>query len=425
MVFREVYVLIIGGTIVVDYIAGRLIESAQGWKRKAFLSTSLVANIGVLAFYKYYKFIFENVDWLGNHLGFHSPLPWYDFVLPVGLSFHTFQAMSYTIEVYRGNQKAERNFLIFSLYVMFYPQMVAGPIERPQNLLYQFREKHYFDYEKFKSGLFLIMTGFIKKSVIADRLALLVNDTYGHIWYHHWWELVIAVVFFSFQIYCDFSGYTDIARGCARTMGFELMENFKQPYFASSVGEFWRKWHISLSTWFKDYLYIPLGGNRKGLLMSWRNLFIIFMVSGLWHGASWTFVIWGALHGSYVLLEQVRRKIFPKFRIPYLIGVLITFFLVTMAWIFFRAGSFMDAQEIISRMFTGYHADLHLPMILNHIEIVFGFVLIVLLLVKEKIWPENPVINSNQLYWFNFTMMALVIYFFGVFSSNQFIYFQF
>src|SRR5678815_1064118 len=227
--------------------------------------------------------------------GISNPVPFLKIILPIGLSFHTFQAMSYTIEVYRGNQKAERNFGIYALYVMFYPQLVAGPIERPQNLLHQFYENHKFDYERVVNGLKLILWGFFKKLVIADRLALYVGAVYNNPTHHTGLSFIMATIFFAFQIYCDFSGYSDIAIGAAKVMGFKLMTNFNRPYFARSISEFWKRWHISLSTWFKDYLYISLGGNRVSVPRWYFNLFIVFLVSGLWHGANWTYIIWGCL----------------------------------------------------------------------------------------------------------------------------------
>jgi D-alanyl-lipoteichoic acid acyltransferase DltB (MBOAT superfamily) len=267
--------------------------------------------------------------------------------------------MSYTIEVYRRAQKAERNFGIYALYVMFYPQLVAGPIERPQNLLHQFHSVHSFDSARVVNGLRLMLWGFFKKVVIADTLAIYVNQVYDHPSDFPGITLMIATVFFAFQIFCDFSGYSDIAIGAARVMGFELMKNFDRPYAAKSINEFWRRWHISLSTWFKDYIYIPLGGNKEGNWKWYRNLFIIFLISGFWHGENWTFIIWGALHGFYLvfglLTKDIRNKLaekvgltsFPNFHS--LINQTITFILVCIAWIFFRATTVQDAFLIIKK----------------------------------------------------------------------------
>src|SRR5687768_10410935 len=232
-------------------------------------------------------------------------LPLLNIILPIGLSFHTFQAMSYTIEVYRGHQPAERHFGIYALYVMFYPQLVAGPIERPQNLLPQFRTRHEFDADRVFQGLARMLWGMFKKVVIADRLAVIVNQVYGNPNQYGGMAFVWATWFFAIQIYCDFSGYSDIALGAAKVMGFNLMENFDRPYFATSIGEFWRRWHISLSTWFKDYLYVPLGGSRLGPRRTYVNLLVVFLLCGLWHGAAWTFVAWGLYHGMFLVLERV------------------------------------------------------------------------------------------------------------------------
>lgn len=260
MAFIPVYIFILFFTIIVDYIAGIMIEKESGRRRRLFLIISILVNVGFLAIFKYYNFFTENVNELLRllHIAYH-PIPLLNIILPVGLSFHTFQAMSYTIEVYRGNQKAERHFGIYALYVMFYPQLVAGPIERPQNLLHQFKEEHKFSSQNLMDGLRLMLWGFFKKLVIADRLAQYVTIVYSFPAEFHYMNLIIATLFFTIQIYCDFSGYSDIAIGAARCMGFNLMTNFNRPYFSTNIQEFWKRWHISLSTWFRDYLYISLG----------------------------------------------------------------------------------------------------------------------------------------------------------------------
>ncbi|HEX9151874.1 MAG TPA: MBOAT family O-acyltransferase, partial [Flavobacterium sp.] len=321
---------------------------------------SLIANIGVLAVFKYYNFLNENLSFLIGSLGYQNKIPFLYILLPIGLSFHTFQAMSYTIEVYRGNYKAEKNFGIYALYVMFFPQLVAGPIERPQNILPQFHIKQYLNYEDLTAGFRLMLWGFFKKIVIADRLAVYVDSVYNNAERHSGITLLIATIFFAFQIYCDFSGYSDIALGTARVMGYRLMLNFRRPYLSRSIKEFWSRWHISLSTWFRDYLYIPLGGNRVSKPRWYLNIFIVFMISGLWHGASWTYIIWGALHGFYqvfgLLADKLKEKI-PSLslkpgplQIIFQIGL--TFILATFAWIFFRANSVQDAFTIVNGIFT-------------------------------------------------------------------------
>ncbi len=349
MAFIPVYILILGFTIVIDYFAGILLEDTEGKKRKYWLIASLVANIGVLAIFKYYNFLNNNLSEALNAFGYHNSVPNLSILLPIGLSFHTFQAMSYTIEVYRGKQKAERNFGIYSLYVMFYPQLVAGPIERPQNLIHQFYEKHYFEYERVVEGLKLMLWGFFMKLVIADRLAIYVNAVYNNADQHSGKTLALATVFFAFQIYCDFAGYSSIAIGAAKVMGFKLMTNFNRPYFSRSISEFWKRWHISLSTWFKDYLYISLGGNRVSVPRWYFNLFIVFAISGLWHGANWTYIIWGAINGFYlvfaIVTDKSRKRLsslvyldrMPK--IHHALQILVTFVLACFAWIFFRANT--------------------------------------------------------------------------------------
>lgn len=447
MAFIPAYILILFLTIVIDYIAGIMIEKAQGAQRKFYLAMSLVANIGVLAVFKYYNFFIDNVNTL-LHLG--SPttsLPLLNIILPIGLSFHTFQAMSYTIEVYRGHQAAERHFGIYSLYVMFYPQLVAGPIERPQNVLHQFHEKQYFEYSRVVSGLRLMAWGLFKKVVIADRLAFMVNAVYNKPHDFHGLPVLVSTLFFSIQIYCDFSGYSDMALGAARVMGFELMKNFDRPYFSESVGEFWRRWHISLSTWFKDYLYISLGGNRVSLLRACLNTFIVFMVSGLWHGANWTFIVWGALHGLFLVvgrLTKTRRNNFiARTNLHFLNNPLlntgITYVLVAFAWIFFRANTLQDAGYVINNLFTtssAYWKDAvftglsTIKIFYTRTEWLALFGALILLFLVEKAQFRLSINNwlvqqSTPVRWAIYQGIVLYIVLLGAFEHVQFIYFQF
>jgi alginate O-acetyltransferase complex protein AlgI len=424
MAFKPVYIAILGFTIVVDYFAGILIEQTKGNRKKVFLIASLIANIGVLGTFKYWNFINQNITDLLGLSGAENPLPFLDILLPVGLSFHTFQAMSYTIEVYRGHQKAERHFGIYSLYVMFYPQLVAGPIERPQNLLHQFREEHSWDVERFRKGFSQMLWGFFKKVVIADRLSIFVNEVYGDWTHMSGANLWIAVVFFSFQIYCDFSGYSDIAIGSARIMGFDLMTNFNKPYFARSVEEFWKRWHISLSTWFRDYLYIPLGGNRHGVLRRYINLTIIFLVSGIWHGAGWNFVLWGALHAAFVVIELVYRSRFGKAMIPDFLKMVLTFFVVSIAWIFFRTPTTEQSFGIIEMLFGGADFGVISSQVINNAEIVLSVLLILVLLVIEKL-DLRLKFNTTWSFAAMSSAVIFIIYLLGVFNQEQFIYFQF
>jgi D-alanyl-lipoteichoic acid acyltransferase DltB (MBOAT superfamily) len=358
MAFVPVYILILGFTIFVDYFAGIYLEQTQGKAKRYGLYASLFANIGVLAVFKYWNWLNDNITAALQVWGIpQSPLPYLEILLPIGLSFHTFQAISYTIEVYRGNCKAERNFGIYALYVMFYPQLVAGPIERPQNILHQFREPHPWNTRRVISGLQLMAWGLFKKVAVADRLAVIVNQYYDSPYEYYGITPWIATAAFAFQIYCDFSGYSDMAIGAAEVMGFTLMKNFNRPYFSKSVAEFWTRWHISLSTWFRDYVYIPLGGSRVSRLTYFRNLMATFLLSGLWHGASWNFVVWGGVNGSYQISEASvllnKRSLWHFWHLPRhhwfrkVLGAGTTFFLICITWIFFRAQTMAIAFYVI------------------------------------------------------------------------------
>lgn len=446
MAFIPVYILILFATIIIDYIAGIYIEDAVGKRRKQYLAISIVANIGVLAIFKYYNFFADNINTFLMPNGRSVDL--LNMILPIGLSFHTFQAMSYTIEVYRGNHKAERHLGIYSLYVMFYPQLVAGPIERPQNLLYQFHKEQRFDYDNAVSGLRQMMWGMLKKVVIADRLAAFVQPVYSDIDHYSGIALFIASAFFAFQIYCDFSGYSDIAIGAARVMGFKLMTNFNNPYRARNISEFWKRWHISLSTWFKDYLYISLGGNKVSVPRMYFNLFFVFLVSGFWHGANWTFIIWGALNGFYLIVASLTKK--HRWKINTAVGlaqikwldkvvdVVFTFILIVISWVFFRANNVHDGFSIISK-FAGIPGEfleilrtkkiafLNLPglyIIRNCIMLIAGMELLTYIAEKYKFTTD---FNSKPalLRWAIYYTGPLIIYFLGVFEEVDFIYFQF
>lgn len=399
-------------------------------KKRIFLIASLIANIGVLAFFKYYNFFNHSLDRILGSFYHHTPFPYLEILLPIGLSFHTFQAMSYTIEVYRGNQKAEKHFGIYALYVMFYPQLVAGPIERPQNVLWQYHDNHKFNFEDFKSGLMQMAFGFFKKVVIADRLGAYVDPVYAKAEEMSAISLIIATIFYSFQIYCDFSGYSDIGIGAARTMGIRLMDNFNIPYLSKSISEFWSRWHISLSTWFRDYLYIPLGGNRTSEVRWYFNLAVVFLISGLWHGANWTFVLWGALHAIYLISALLRNKLIAKAGIRIretiltsFIKIVFTFALVTFAWIFFRSPSISVAKIIIKRILS-FSFNNPVYYVTSSAEIAFSFLLIIGLLLKEKYVLRIPT-NNSYLFYLRFILLVFCCYMFGVFSNNQFIYFQF
>jgi alginate O-acetyltransferase complex protein AlgI len=456
MAFIPVYIFILFTTIVVDYAAGIYIERSSGHRRKVFLVVSLVVTGAILFVFKYFNFFNANMTVIARFFDWNYPLRTLMVILPIGLSFHTFQSMSYVIEVYRGNQKAEKNFGIYALYVMFYPQLVAGPIERPQNLLHQFYEEHRFEYKRVTDGLKLMAWGLFKKVVIADRLAILVNQVYGQPREYTGVPLIVATVAFAFQIYCDFSGYSDIAIGSAQVMGFKLMDNFNRPYFSKSIAEFWKRWHISLSTWFRDYLYISLGGNRVNPARWYFNLFITFLISGIWHGANWTFAAWGALNGFYLVssiwTQEPRKYLtklsgierFPGFHKYARIGI--TFGMTCIAWIFFRANSISDALYIIHNTFSGLAQTISL---LLHGQAEAAKVLIkgpgYALKTNEKIIALASILFMESVHymqrhgsirhmldqrpayvrWGLYYALLLGMLYLGVLNKSQFIYFQF
>lgn len=353
-------------TTVVSYLSAIAIEKNEGRRalRRFFLIITLIACFGVLFFFKYYNFVADSAASIASLFGPKMRGKHLDLILPVGISFYTFQTLSFVIDVYRGKVRAERHFGYYALYVTFFPQLVAGPIERPENLLPQLRSENSFSWDRFKSGLRKMLVGFFKKIVVADLIAVYVDNVYNSPNEARGVGILIATVMFAFQIYCDFSGYTDIAIGCAEIMGIRLMKNFDHPYSATSIKDFWNRWHISLSSWFRDYLYFPLGGSRCSLPRHLFNLTVVFLVSGLWHGAAWTFVIWGGLHAFYqvvgVLLKKPKSKLYRRLHIDesskwVLWGKrAVTFILVDFAWIFFRANSISDAGLLISKLFVDW-----------------------------------------------------------------------
>lgn len=430
MFFIPSYILILFLTIVIDYYAGIRIVVAEERNKKKWLWFSIISTCLVLGVFKYYNFFVENWNEVAHLLGWNYSVSALQMILPIGLSFHTFQSMSYVIEVYRGNQKPERHFGIYSLYVMFYPQLVAGPIERPQNIIHQFYEKHALSYANVSAGMQRMVWGLFKKVVIADNLAQFVSPVYEHAGTVSWMHLAIAVVFFSFQIYCDFSGYSDIAIGAARVMGFRLMENFKLPYRSTGVAMFWSKWHISLSTWFRDYVYIPLGGNRKGAARTSLNFFIVFAISGLWHGANWTFVVWGMLHGLWLVVEN-RMNVRWEGKWTVLVGTMLTFVGVSFLWIFFRATSFDQAIQVMRGIVTFQSQCGSLPGVFVPLsgQVIVGkiLMLLVFILVDRRITEVamgTRVMRSNRKIWL-FALLLASLALFGQWGKVDFIYFQF
>ena len=432
MFFIPEYILILFTAIVIDYFAGIYIENTESVKKKKiFLTVSILSTCMILLVFKYYNFFIDNINAL-LHLqkgsGAFSAL---SLILPIGLSFHTFQSLSYVIEVYRGKQKSERHFGIYSLYVMFYPQLVAGPIERPQNVLYQFHKKIKFSYENLFMGLRLILWGLFKKVVIADSLSPVADKifmNYGY--YSSSYTSYIGALFFTIQIYCDFSGYSDIALGTSRVLGINLMENFKFPYISTSIKEFWSRWHISLSTWFRDYVYIPMGGSRISESRTIVNQVSVFMISGLWHGANLTFIFWGFLHSCYLVAEIFISKLTPLFKLPNLLKKVIIFHLVLLAWIFFRADTITIGSNYIYEMFR-YPLNFSLGSLTN--EISFGKVFIKILLVlfflmidrRISLYIREPdnLFSARAGILLNILLILLLLI--GQWTHVSFIYFQF
>jgi alginate O-acetyltransferase complex protein AlgI len=351
MVFVPAYIVILFVIILIDFFSAHIIHKSEGRKRKMFLVVSLLANILLLAFFKYFNFFNENFASLSHLLGGDFKPFNLNILLPVGLSFHTFQSMSYTIEVYRGRQEPEKHIGYFANYVLFFPQMVAGPIERYSSLGTELHQEQRFTYDNFACGLRLVLFGVFVKMAVADNLAPVVNQVYDNPSAYSPFQVFVALLCFSFQIYADFYGYSTIAVGSARLLGIKIMDNFRTPYLSKNVSEFWSRWHISLSTWFRDYVYIPLGGNRVTLPRWCFNIMVVFLVSGLWHGANWTFVVWGGLNGLMLLFERVFQKStgFEPKKEWSVLNVLLTiktFFIVTLIWVFFRAENFDKVKAI-------------------------------------------------------------------------------
>ena len=445
------YVLLLLFSTAVTYASGLIMEQAQTDKgRKMAVAISFVLNIGVLFFFKYFNFAIDSVNLVLSQIHLSVPKPDFQLLLPVGISFYTFQALSYTMDVYRKEITAERNFFKYALFVSFFPQLVAGPIERSKNLLKQVNKTYRFDYDKMREGLLIMLWGYFLKLVVADRVAIVVDTVYGDYAQYGGVYIIVASVLFAFQIYCDFAGYSTIAIGAAEILGFSLMENFNCPYFSLSIGEFWRRWHISLSSWFRDYLYIPLGGNRKGTARKYVNLMIVFLVSGLWHGAAGTYVVWGFIHGVYQVIggltKPIRNQCNQIFALkPDSIGhkalsALITCIVVDFAWIFFRAESLSVAIEMIKSMvhlgnisilWNGALYDLGIGF-KSFLVLMFGIaVLLFADFMKYKGIQIRKVILEQELWcrWLCYLSMALFILVFGIWGGSydaaSFIYFQF
>lgn len=457
------YALLLLFSTAVTWVSGLLI----GWSRtraeraeqegkkkrsltKLWVVLSLVLNLGILFFFKYFDFAVENINSLLTALGREAVKPAFDVLLPVGISFYIFQALSYTMDVYRGDVRVEKNFFKYAVFVSFFPQLVAGPIERSSHLLTQFDTPKSFSYDRVRDGLLMMIWGFFQKLVIADRAAIAVNEVFNACEYYSGFTVALAAVLFAVQIYGDFAGYSCIAIGAGQVMGFDLMKNFNQPYFAVSITDFWRRWHISLSTWFRDYLYIPLGGNRKGTARKYVNQLIVMLVSGLWHGAAWTYVIWGGLNGMMQVLGGMTHKARKNLRAKLgvrentlstrLAQMLVTFVLIDLTWIFFRANTVSDAFHILGSLFRGWDAKVLvdgslLLLGLNATEwccLGIGIVVLIAVGVMKECGMSIRESLSRQQLWFRwlvyltavFSVLLLGVYGPG-YDASAFIYFQF
>lgn len=418
----------------IDFLIGKQLSiSLKPRTRKVLLMTSLTANLGMLFFFKYFNFFVDSFYDAFSFFGHPFSHDALSIILPVGISFYTFQTISYTIDIYKKEIAPTKDPIAFFAFVSFFPQLVAGPIERAANLLPQFTQRRSLNYLNFVDGMQDILWGLFKKVVIADRLAIVVNEIYNNPTEYSGLSFVMATVLFAFQIYCDFSGYSKIAIGVSKLFGFRLMENFKTPYYALSLGDFWRRWHISLSTWFKDYLYIPLGGNRTKV---YRNLLITFIVSGLWHGANWTFVSWGAIHGVFLILEFSWKQKSTTNTMVNLFRWVITFSIICFGWVFFRANSIQDALYILESMFDFSNYSLNqislylVPVdksTVYSIDLFLAYLLVGFLFIIEFIFTRRLNFQSMNfgMKLASYTLAVVMIYMMGVFDNNAFIYFQF
>ncbi len=433
MWFVPKYILILLVTIIIDYSAGILMEkhADEPKKKKTFLVISVVSTLLVLFIFKYLGFINDNFVWLCQKLGLDVRTS-VNIILPIGLSFHTFQSMSYVIEVYRGHQKAERHFGYYSLYVMFFPQLVTGPIERPGNLLRQLHEYKDFRYENISKGMRLILFGLFIKMVVADHLGAYVDEVYANPAEYNSWSVMLAMAFYSFQIYCDFFGYSTIALGSAKLMGFDISDNFRTPYLAKNIAEFWHRWHISLSTWFRDYVYFPLGGSRVKFGRWAFNILVVFVLSGIWHGAAWTFLFWGFAHGLLHILEKALRNRFP-YKEPNskwlgisldVLRIAKTFVLVTLFWVMFRATDFANMRDIFVAAVTNFGGGQNLavkPEVWLYLAL---FILSDLLLFNTRFdaWCEG---KPMVVRWLIYALLIFLVIACSSVNSFPFIYFQF
>ncbi len=466
MCWEPLYALLMLASTVVTYLSGLMIGHFQGHGqeqpakvsfKKLAVALSFVLNLGILCFFKYFDFLADNLCALLALVGIQLTRPSFSILLPVGISFYTFQALGYTVDVYRGKIEVERNFFRYALFVSFFPQLVAGPIERSGNLLRQLRTPTSVNYDRIRKGLMMMLWGYFLKMVISDRAAVIVNLVYGNFERYAGLTIAFATIMFAVQIYCDFGGYSAIAIGAAQVLGFDLCQNFRQPYFATSVADFWHRWHISLSSWFRDYLYIPMGGSRCGRIRKWFNVLVTFLVSGLWHGANWSYVLWGGLNGAMQIVGEWKNILVSKGKAfltskgwkepesshtfsARLLKTLITFVLICITWVFFRAESAQQGFAILRQMFLRWNPwvlfdDTLLYLGVKRTEMQWLLISIAVLFVVDLLHEKGHHLREElvkQQFWFR-----LVIYVLGIFSilllgvygpnvdASAFIYFQF
>lgn len=427
MNWEPVYALLLFSSTLITWLASIGIDKTTKLStKKRYLIASLVLNLLVLFLFKYYNFAADNMTILLEYWNLDIHIPEFRMLLPVGISFYIFQALGYSIDVFRGKTPAEYNFFTYALFVSFFPQLVAGPIERSTNLLRQFKKKHNFDYDQFMSGICLMLWGYFLKLVVADRCGIYVDSIFNNVHHHNGGSFLIASILFPFQIYGDFAGYSLTAIGAAKIMGFNLMMNFQRPYFAVTITDFWHRWHISLSTWFKDYVYIPLGGNRVGTIRNYFNIMSTFVISGIWHGANWTFIIWGTIHGALQCFEKFLGWNKRQWsRLGRFVHWAITFVIVAFAWIFFRANNINDTISIFDKIFT----NIGIPKIAYDDFIAIGLALTIMFFKEVKDEFNLNIRISNSSSWLTrhiyIVAISLFIILFGVLNGDQFIYFQF
>lgn len=450
MCWNPVYILLLLFSTGVSYVGGRLLGKIHTEeKRKIVLGLAVIINFSVLFWFKYLNFFCYTCNQVLQRFSIDFRLPEYDILLPVGISFFTFQAVGYVIDVYKGIVSCETNFLRYALFVSFFPQLVAGPIERSGNLMYQLHEDHRFSWERVKDGLVLMLWGFFLKLVVADRAAIVVNSIWENPDKYQGCYILVALFLFAFQIYGDFAGYSTIAQGAAKVLDIRLMDNFKAPYLSQSVTEFWRNWHISLSSWFRDYVYIPLGGNRKGKLRKYANIMIVFAGSGLWHGAAWNYVVWGIINGFYQVVEDICKKgtgkLFRNDRnrrsaVRVVVQTALTFMLVDFSWLFFRAGSLSEAMRMIKSICLVHNPKIFFDGSLLETGLLRGewillLLSILLVLMVDSIHRQGKhmrallAAKSVWIRWIIYTVLFWTVVMFGIYGVNYeasaFIYFQF